>query len=147
MKKPILILILSSFLCFGQKIHLEPAKDFKEYEGDLKAYYDNVFSLLYQNYSEKPIARYTSMPSFTSEYSFSIETIKGINYIISNKLSTNYWYSKYKKKVKLISKKRKLNKNLYLGIIKLFRLLEKQTEKSEYEDRCKTNHYISIGIF
>mgnify|MGYP000141236116 CR=1 FL=1 len=54
----ILILILSSLFCFGQKAHLKPAREFENYEGVLKEYYDNVFPLLYQNYSEKPIARY-----------------------------------------------------------------------------------------
>ena len=48
MKQTILILIfaLTTSLCFGQNEHLEPAKDFKQYKGDLKEYYDNVFLLL-----------------------------------------------------------------------------------------------------
>ena len=68
----ILIFVLPTFLCFGQKQHLDPVKDFKQYEGVLKEYYYNVFPLLYKGYSEKPIARYTSMPSFSNEYSFSL---------------------------------------------------------------------------
>lgn len=133
MKHTILILtfVLSTFLCFGQKQHLEPAKDFKQYEGVLKEYYDKVFPLLYKGYSEKPIARYTSMPSFSNEYSFSVETIDGKNYVVSNRLSENYWYSKNKKRVKLISNKSELTKDLYLEIIALFKLLEEQTKKSE----------------
>jgi hypothetical protein len=57
MKQTILILtfVLTTFIVFGQKQHLEPARDFKQYEGVLKEYYDNVFPLLYKNYSEKPI--------------------------------------------------------------------------------------------
>ena len=129
----ILILILSSLFCFGQKAHLEPAKEFENYEGILKEYYDNVFPLLYQNYSEKPIARYTSMPSFSNEYSFSIETMEDRKYVVSNKLSTNYWYSKNKKNVKLISNKAKLTENLYQKIIELFKLLDEHTKKSEDE--------------
>lgn len=133
MKQLILILAfaLTTFLCYGQKQHLEPAKDFKQYEGVLKEYYDNVFPLLYKGYSEKPIARYTSMPSFSNEYSFSVETIENKNYIVSNKLSESYWYSKNKKKVKLISNKTELTNNLYFKIIELFKILEEQTKKPE----------------
>ena len=68
----ILIFVLPTFLSFGQKQHLEPVKDFKQYEGVLKEYYYNVFPLLYKGYSEKPIARYISMPSFSNEHSFSL---------------------------------------------------------------------------
>ena len=110
---------------------MEPAKDFKQYEGVLKEYYDNVFPLLYKGYSEKPIARYTSMPSFSNEYSFSVETIEGNNYVVSNRLSESYWYSKSKKKVKLISNKTEINNDLYLKIVDLFKLLEEQTKKPE----------------
>ena len=133
MKQTILILtfVLTTFLCFGQKPHLEPAKDFKQYEGVLKEYYDNVFPLLYKGYSEKPIARYTSMPSFSNEYSFSVETIEGKNYVVSNRLSESYWYSKNKKKVKLISNKTEITTDLYLKIVDLFKLLEEQTKKIE----------------
>lgn len=133
MKQTILILtfVLTTFLCFGQKPHLEPVKDFKQYEGVLKEYYDNVFPLLYKGYSEKPIARYTSMPSFSNEYSFSVETIEGKNYVVSNRLSESYWYSKNKKKVKLISNKTEITNDLHLKIVDLFKLLEEQTKKPE----------------
>lgn len=133
MKQTILILtfVLTTFLCFGQKQHLEPAKDFKQYEGVLKEYYDNVFPLLYKGYSEKPIARYTLMPSFSNEYSFSVETIEGENYVVSNKMSENFWYAKNRKKVKLISNKTELTNDLYFKIVDLFKLLEEQTKKPE----------------
>ena len=133
MRQAILILffVLTTFLCFGQKQHLEPAKDFSQYEGVLKEYYDNVFPLLYKGYSEKPIVRYTSMPSFSNEYSFSIETIDGKNYVVSNSLSESYWYAKNKKQVKLISNKKELTYDLYLKIVGLFKLLEEQTRKPE----------------
>ena len=133
MKQTILILtfILTTFLSFGQKQHLEPARDFKQYEGVLKEYYDNVFPLLYKGYSEKPIARYTSIPSFSSEYSFSIETIEGKNYVVSNKMSENFWYAKIRKKVKLVSNKTELTNDLYLKIVDLFKLLEEQTKEPE----------------
>lgn len=56
MKQTILILtfVLTTFLCFGQKPHLKPARNFKQYEGELKAYYDSVFPILYKGYAEKP---------------------------------------------------------------------------------------------
>ena len=84
----ILTFVWTTFLCFGQKQQLR-AKDFNQYEGDSKEYYDNVFSLLYKGYSEKPIARYTSMPAFSYQYSFSIETTGRKNYIVSNRLARN----------------------------------------------------------
>ena len=134
MRKTILVFIyvLTTLLCFGQKQHLEPAKYFEQYEGHLKEYYDNVFPLLYAGYSEKPTARYTSMPSFSSEHSFSIERIEGKNYVVSNSLSESYWYAKNRKRVKLISNKTELSKDLYLKIIDLFKLLEEQTKKQEH---------------
>ena len=110
---------------------MEPARDFKQYEGVLKDYYDNVFPLLYKGYSEKPIARYTSMPSFSNEYSFSIETIEGKNFVVCNRMSENYWYAKNRKKVELVSNKTELVNELYLKIVDLFKLLEEQTKKPE----------------
>ncbi|AHW61868.1 hypothetical protein SAMN05444285_10787 [Draconibacterium orientale] len=133
MRQAILILafVLTTFLCFGQKQHLEIAKDFNRYEGDLKEYYDNVFAVLYKGYSNKPIARYTSMPAFSNEYSFSIEKIDGKNYVVSNSLSESYWYAKNRKRVKLVSNKKELIKDLYSKIVDLFLILEEQTKRSE----------------
>jgi len=128
-----LIFVLTTFLSFGQKEHLEPAEEFSKYEGILKEYYDNVFPLLYKGFSEKPIARYTSMSSFSNEYSFSIETIEGKNYVVSNRLSKSYWYAENKKKVKLISSKVELTNELYLKIADLFKILTEQTKKPEDE--------------
>ena len=132
MRQTILILtfVLTTFLCFGQK-HLQAVKDFNQYPGVLKEYYDSVFPLLYKGYSEKPIARYTSMPSFSNEYSFSIETIDGKNYVVSNSLSESYWYAKNREEVKLVSNKTELANDLYFKIVDLFKLLEEQTKKSE----------------
>jgi hypothetical protein len=152
----ILAFVLTTLLCFGQKQHLDPTKDFKQYEGVLKEYYDNVFPLLYKGYSAKPIARYTSMPAFSNEYSFSIETIEGINYVVSNRLTENYWYAKNRKTVKLISSKTELTNDLHLKIVNLFKLLEEQTKKPEndlmgpdgvtyYFETTEINGQIKIG--
>ena len=135
---------------------MEPVKDFNQYEGVLKEYYDNVFPLLYKGYSEKPIAKYTSMPSFSNEYSFSIEIIDGENFVVSNRLSESYWYAKNRKKVKLFSNKTELANDLYLKIVDLFKLLEEQTKKTEndlmgldgvtyYFVTTDTNGQIKIG--
>ena len=137
----ILTFLLITFFSFGQNDHLEPAKDFKQYEGVLKEYYDNVFPLLYREFSEKPYARYTSMPSFSAEYAFSVETIGEKFYIISNKFSENFWYAGYDKNGKMDNKKRKnvklntvkteINTDLYLKIGELFELLASQTKVYE----------------
>lgn len=135
MKQTILILsfALTTFLCFGQKEHLEPAKDFKQYEGVLKEYYDNVFSKLYEGFSQTPYARYTSMPSFSKEYAISVETINNKHYIISNSFSENFWYAKKRNKVKLVSNKTEIDNDLYLKIGELFQILAEQTKKPENE--------------
>jgi hypothetical protein len=119
MKQTILILTfaLTTLLCYGQKEHLEPAKDFKQYEGVLKEYYDNVFPKLYKGFSQTPYARYTSMPSFSKEYAFSVETIDGKHYIISNSFSENFWYAKKRNTVKLISNKTEIDNILYSKIV------------------------------
>ncbi len=131
MKPAVLVLVfaLKIFMCIGQVQHLKPARDFEQYEGMLKEYYDNVFPLLYKGYSEKPIARYTSMPSFSREYAFSIELVNGKNYVVSNKVSENFWYAKNRKKVKILSSKAELTDNLYLKIVDLFELIEEQTKE------------------
>ncbi|RYD96163.1 MAG: hypothetical protein EOP54_14390 [Sphingobacteriales bacterium] len=129
----ILTFILITILVFGQEQRLKPARNFKNYEGLLQEYYNSIFPLLYKGYSEKPIARYTSMPSFFSEYSFSVETMKGKNYVVSNKMSQNFWYAKKRKNVKLRSSKVELNNDLYTKIVELFELLTEQTKKPKDE--------------
>jgi len=135
MKQTILILIfaLTTFLCFGQKEHLEPAKDLKQYKGVLKEYYDNVFPKLYKGFSQTPYARYTSMPSFSREYAFSVETIDDKYYIVSNRFSENFWYAKKRNRVKLISNKTEIDNVLYSKIGELFQILAEQTKKPENE--------------
>jgi len=135
MKRTTLILtfLLATLLCFGQKEHLKPARDFKQYEGVLKKYYDNVFPLLHKGLSKKPYARYTCMPSFSREYAFSVEEIKGKYYIKSNTLSTNYWYAKIRMFVKVKKSKAEINNDLYLKVGELFELLAEQTKEPDEE--------------
>ena len=133
MRQTILLLsfVLTTSICSGQIDHLVPAKDFKAYGSPLSEYYHGVFGLLYNGYSEKPIARYTSMPSFSKEYAFSIELIKDKKFVVSNRLTENYWYATDKYKVKMISGRAELTNDLYLKIAELFKLLAEQTRKPE----------------
>ena len=138
----ILTLLLSTLLCFGQKEHLEPAKVFNPndsaryggYYSVAKAHNDQVYKLLYSGFSQNPYARYTSMPSFDGGYAFSVEKIKKKNYILSNRLSENYWYALIGGRegfVKIDKKKIKINNELYLKIGELFGLLTEQTKEKE----------------
>ena len=129
-------LILSTLLCLGQKEHLEPVKEINTngtsyYSIKRKEYYENIFSLLYSGFWQKPYARYTCLPSFLAEYSFSVEKIKGNNYIISNKLSTDYWSASSRKDVKVYTHRVKIKDDLYLKIGELFELLTEQTKEKE----------------
>lgn len=128
-------MLLTTFVCFSQKEHLEPVRDFKQYKGGLKEYYDNVFLILHEGFNDKPYARYTAMPSFTEEYSFSVEEIENKKYIISNNLSESYWYSRERNKVKLETKKNEINNDLYLQIGELFQLLVEQSKKPKQDVR------------
>ena len=137
----IFIFFLTTFLCFGQKEHLEPTKDFNQHGGVLKEYYDNLFPLLYSGFSDMPYARYTSMPSFSAEYAFSVEKINEKNYIISNKFSENFWYAGYdnngnmvnekRNTVKIATVKTEISDDLYLIIGELFELFVEQTKVKE----------------
>jgi len=144
----ILTFLLTTLLCFGQKEHLEPAKNLNQDEGTLKEYYDKVFPFLYSGFSQKPYARYTSMPSFSSEYAFSVEKDDEKCYIISNKLSENYWYAKDRKSVKINTRKTEINNDLYLKIGELFELLTEQTKEKErkYEKGPNGEMYEIIEI-
>ncbi|MBO9692148.1 hypothetical protein [Chryseobacterium sp.] len=137
MKKIILrlVFILTTSLCFGQKEYLDPTEDVKQYKGVLKEYYDNLFPKLHQGFSKKPYARYTSIPSFSDEYAFSIETVNNRHYIISNHFSENFWYAKRRNKVKLISHTTEIDNILYSKIGKLFQIITQQTKKPEKEKR------------
>lgn len=130
MKKVSLIFtfLLTTLLSFGQSDHLIPARDFNAYEGQLKESYDKVFPLLHAGFSQNPYARYTSMPSFDSEYAFSVEKIDGKYFILSNTLSENYWYARSKMAVEVTTRKMEINKELYSKIGELFKLLTKQTK-------------------
>jgi hypothetical protein len=120
-------------MCYGQNEHLEPA-DLQKHAGSVKTYYNNVFPLLYKHFANKPVARYTSMPSFDYERSFSAEKKDDGYFIISDWLSDSYWYAKDKKRVKVRTGSTEIDEELYKTIGELFQLLAKQTRKPETDE-------------
>ena len=65
-----------------------------------------MFALLFGGFSEKPEARYASLPSFTEEYAFSLEKDKKGYRSVSTTLTANYRYATRRKSVKAqVSKK------------------------------------------
>jgi hypothetical protein len=76
-----------------------------------------------------------------TEYAFAVEKGEDENYIISNKLSENFWYAGYNKKGQLNNKRRnkvqvgttrtEINNDLYEKFGELFELLASQTKVYE----------------
>ena len=145
MKRIIIIipLFLFAFFCFGQKNqHLEPADMLNQDDGTLKEYYEKRFNMLYKGFSKEPFARYVSMPSFQDKYAFSVETIGGKTYIISNSLSHSL--SLKKTNVKPKTNKTKIENKLYIKIGELFQLLAEQTKTIEIYTYTKDGTLIRI---
>jgi hypothetical protein len=146
----ILIFLLISFVsCYGQNDHLKPA-NFETPE-ILKEYYASLFPILYSGFNDKPVARYTLIPSFSSEFAFSIEIKANQFLIISNSLSTSYWghwYAKDKSKVKVRHASTKINEELYNAITTLFNIVEKQTQepKTKIEGLDGETSYFSSTV-
>lgn len=133
-----ILVFLITFNGYCQKGHLTPSNNLDNESGMLKEYYGNLFPLLYNNFEKYPYARYTTIPSFRTEYAFSIELKDNDFVIISNTLTQNYWYAKNKESVKLITNKKVINETLYRKIGELFHLLDMQT-KEITEDLFKTD--------
>ncbi|PXY02764.1 hypothetical protein DF185_01335 [Marinifilum breve] len=90
---------------FGQNDHLVPVRNFESFTGVLKEYYEGVFQKINTGLSSKPLARYTSMPSFEPEYVLSIEKTPTENYLlIYHACYENYWYAEDKKDIEIIKK-------------------------------------------
>lgn len=114
-------LLLFSVVSYGQDDHLEPAKDLTKYQGQLKEYYDGIFNLLLDGLSEKPLARYLVLPSFSAEYILSVEKDSSENFkIVVHCCSENFWYSKDKFNVNVKKYNKLIDKNFALSIKKLF---------------------------
>ena len=128
----VIFIFLIRLSSYGQNENLKPS-DFKENVAVLKTYFDNLFPLLYKGFADKPYARYTYIPSFSSEFAFSIEQKDDQYFIISNSLSKSYWYSKDKKRVKVRPTSTEIDEPLFKAIGELFQLLGKQIKKPEKE--------------
>ena len=106
---------------------LEPAEDIAQTSPSAcKTYYDNVFALLFDGFSEKPEARYASLPSFTEEYAFSLEKDKKGYRIVSTTLTANYRYATRRKSVKAQVSKKHISESMAVSLRELFRLLIRQ---------------------
>jgi hypothetical protein len=92
-------------------------------------YYSAVFPLLYKNFSDRSVARVVAMPSFSAEYSFSVERKSGICLIICNYLNKSYWDTEDKDSVTVQMKSTLIDKELYNIISQLFNIVGKQTRK------------------
>ena len=88
---------------------------------DHKVYYDNVFALLFGGFSEKPEARYASLPSLEKDK-------KGYR-IVSTTLTANYRYATRRKSVKTRLSKKHISKSMAVSLRELFRLLIRQIEE------------------
>jgi hypothetical protein len=109
---------------FGQNDHLEPKRDFSSYEGVLKEYYENVFPKLLAGMSERPLARYMVLPSFSPEYVLSLEKEdkSGYFFLKLKYLNRNYWYAKSRKLVGSNSNKKRISDSLAFEIENLFKV-------------------------
>ena len=128
----VIFIFLIRLSCYGQNEHLKPS-NFNEDVPVLKTYYGNLFPLLYKGFTDKPYARYTYIPSFSSEFAFSVEQKNDQYFIISNSLSKSYWYSKDKKRVKVRPTSTEIDEQLFKAIGELFQLVAKQIKKPEKE--------------
>lgn len=127
-----IFLLFASTYCFGQNEHLELVEKRLDITGKMKDYEDSVYIKLYKEFSEKPVARYTALPSFGGEYSFSIETNGGNFYIVSNCFQSSFWSTQLNnKEVILFSEKTKIDSLLYFKIVELFQFLAQKTIKTD----------------
>ena len=122
------VLSMLIFPSFGQDKYLKPSELNSE-TGILKDYYTGLFPLLYKDFSDKPTARYALIPSFSSEFAFSVEEKDNHFFIISNYLSTSYWYAKNKSEVKVKHASTEINKDFYNKILILFNIALKQARQ------------------
>lgn len=88
-----------------------------------------MFALLFDGFSEKPEAKYASLPSFTEEYAFSLEKDKKGYRIVSTTLTADYRHATRRKNAKTRVSKKHISESLAASLRELFRLLIRQIEK------------------
>lgn len=101
--------------------HLLPASEIENGIKTNKDYHGKVLNLLNSNFSNESIISYLVFPSFSAEYSFSIQKKNKFTYVLKkSKCSENYWYSKNKKEVKVKNETVRINKKTAKLLIKLY---------------------------
>ncbi|SDY12976.1 hypothetical protein SAMN05444411_1331 [Lutibacter oricola] len=136
MKKSILLILILLFNSnlFSQS-NLEPTNDLDEnYQGVLKDYFENIFPLLFDSLSNKPLARFTAMPSFSYENTLSVEKDSLEEYkMIFHRCSESYWYAERKSKVKIIKDSITIDSEFAQLIEELFKKSVYNSKKPENE--------------
>lgn len=128
----IVFLILLSRNLLGQSDHLRPVQSF----ANLKDYYDGLFSVLNKGLQEKPIARFTVLPSFTPEYVLSVEKDSfGQCKLRLHVLSDNYWYAPQKTALKVVERELLIPVNLANQIKTLFESVTNQIKEPTVDGR------------
>lgn len=122
-----LLILFFSFRLAAQVDYLEPVKPVTSYKGELGEYYRNVFSLLNTGFQQQPYARYVAIPSFSPEYSMSVEKKNGRCLLMSNTLSRTYWQSE-KGTVKVNQKSVVISAALYQSLGTIFRIATTQIQ-------------------
>jgi hypothetical protein len=144
--KILIIALFVSFEAFGQISgvdYLLPAPEFEEGIKSESGYYGKVIHLLNSNFSSKTKVCYTVFPSFSPEYSLSIEKTKDSSYVmILRTCSENYWYSENKGKVTISLKTIKINSQIAQLVTKLFSQALSQCK----EHKPNKNEILTIGF-
>ncbi len=130
----IILIILFNSNLFGQS-NLEPTNNLEDnYQGVLKEYFENVFPLLFDGLRNKPLARFTAMPSFSYENTLSVEKDSlGECKMIFHRCSESYWYAKRKSKVKIIKDSITIDSEFAQLIEKLFKIAVNKSKIPENE--------------
>ena len=114
--------------------HLEPV------EGErpilIKNYFDRLLPLLHTGFTQVPSARYTVVPSFAPEYSWSLEREDEGGYVLFiHRLVKNFWYKGYGR---MNTRSVVFSKELHDAVVKLFatatgriRKIEKQWYRTD----------------
>lgn len=135
----ILVFVLFGKVCFGQD-HLAPS----DLDNVYRVYYKGMKELLYNGFSTTPVARFTALPSFKNESAFSLEEKYGRYYIVSNKLTKNYWYAENKKDVKVIHDSTQISRVLYEKMGMLFNTVISQMSQMEKNGLDGETSYFSV---
>ncbi len=123
--------------------HLLPASEIENGIKTNKGYHGNVLNLLGSNFPNESIISYLVFPSFSAEYSFSIQKKNNFTYVLKkSKCSENYWYSKNRKEVKVKNETVRINKKTAKLLINLYSKVLNQCK----EHVPKKDEILFIGL-